>query len=151
MIKEGWNNSEQVLKEIKAKEIENIKATIALESQKKIKELETTHQQEQLHYKKEMKKALEKTLAGLKMSYEDEIRLLKKNVKDQDKKITLLKKMCVRKDTQIQMLEEKAQSNEKQDKLQKEHRDILFELARAFKEGTTPGKDSTTNESGTPY
>lgn len=106
-----------------------------------------------------MKKALEKTLAGLKMSYEDEskllvkhiVRLLKKNVKDQDKKIILLKKMCVQKDTQIQILEEKASSNDKQDKRQQEDHDLLLQLAKAIHKGATPGRDSTTSDSETRY
>ena len=44
IVKQGWKNNENAIKEIKSKEIENIELKLKLEAEKKIKSLEVKHQ-----------------------------------------------------------------------------------------------------------
>jgi hypothetical protein len=75
ILKRGMENNDKAVREIKDKEIENIKLKLSLESEKKINLIERGYQDKLSHNKKEMKKVFEVTLMNMKSTYEDESKL----------------------------------------------------------------------------
>lgn len=150
MMKKGWENNERTVKEIKSKQLENLKLELSLENEKKINAIKEDNRKKLEYTKKEMKKIFEATLKKMSAPYEDEIQMLKKTVKEQSDRITLLKKMCVRKDGEINMLNERLRGNEAEEKLKMDHAELVLQLANALKEGSTKGSE-TSKESVTRY
>lgn len=77
MLKKGWENNENTIKEIKSKELENIQLKLSLENEKKLSKIKREYEEILSNNKKETKKVFEVTMSKLKSSYEDEIRILK--------------------------------------------------------------------------
>jgi hypothetical protein len=72
ILKRGMDHNDNTVREIKEKEIENIKLKLSLESEKKVNMIERGYQDKLNNNKKEMKKVFEVTLMNMKSTYEDE-------------------------------------------------------------------------------
>lgn len=75
-------NNQKAVKEIKEKEIENIKLKCSLEYEKKVNKLEHDYKEKLNNNKKEMKKVFDLTMANMKSTYDDEIKVYKKRLSE---------------------------------------------------------------------
>ena len=87
---------------------------------------------------------------NVKNTYDDEMKVLKKRIKELDDKIVLMKKMIIKKDGEIYMLQERIKGSEREQKIKMEHAELLLKLAGALEDGMK-SEEGSTKTGGTKY
>lgn len=95
---------EQTLKDIRSKEIENLKLKLKSEYEERFAQAKEEYKEKVSKHKKEIRKVLDTTVESLTKTYEDELVLLKKKNKESEGYITELKRSSIQKDGEIMLL-----------------------------------------------
>ena len=95
---------EQTLRDMRAKEIENLRLKMRAEYDDKLQAVKDEYNERMQRKKKETRKILDQTVESMSKAYEDEIRILKKKNKESKGYTAELKRANLAKDGEIRLL-----------------------------------------------
>ena len=147
LVKSGFESNQNAVKQIKEKELENLKLKCSLEFEKKVNLVENEYKHKLNNNKKEMKKVFDLTMTNMKNTYDDEIKVYKSRLKDNEERIKLMKKQLKEKDKQIEHYKDKVKENNMKTKVKLEQADLLVKLAEQLEEASSTKTGSTRRKS----
>ena len=126
---------EMTLREMRGKEIENVKLKLKQEYEEKLSSIKTEYKEKVLKNKRDTRKVLDETVKTISTSYDDEIKILKKKNKDNSTLMAELKRTLIQKDGDIKVLQERVKSQEIEKQIKLQHADLLCKITSQLTSG----------------
>ena len=123
---------ESTLREMRSKEIENLKLKLWSEYEDKFSKLKEEYNEKVIKHKKEIRAVLDQTVESLTKTYDDEIQTLKKKNKDNTSYISELKRSLLTKEADVLLLQERIKNYESEKQMKLQHADLLCQLTETL-------------------